>query len=81
MRHWLTRVVVQKGTVGKGSMLSISARTTAYEIQSRAAASSLVANDNVHLGVALNKTRDVPTGLAYYFNSREAFEHLIPQNL
>ena len=42
---------------------------------------NLVANDNIHLGVALHETRDVSAGLTYDLYAGEAFEHFIPEDL
>ena len=51
----------------KGLLLMEEA--TADEISSWAAASSLVANDDVHFGVALHETRNVSARLSDHFNA------------
>ena len=66
---------------GEEELLQMDEEATADEISSWAAASSLVANDDVHLGVAFNKARDISAWLTDNFNAREAFEHFVPQNL
>ena len=57
--------------VGEEGLLQMGEEATADEISSWAAASSLVANDDVHLGVALHEARDVSAGLSDHFNTRE----------
>ena len=50
-------------------LLLMQEEATADEISSWAAASSLVANDDVHLGVALHETGNVSAGLSDHLNA------------
>lgn len=50
-------------------LLQMDQEATADEISSWAAASSLVANDDVHLGVALHETGNVSAGLSDHLNT------------
>ena len=42
---------------------------------------ALVADNHIHLGVALDETRYVTARLADDLHAREALEHLVPKNL
>ena len=57
---------------GGEGLLQMDEEATANEISSWTAASSLVANDDVHLGVALHETGNVSAGLANHYNTGEA---------
>ena len=40
-----------------------------------------VANDDIHLGIALHEARYVSAGLTDDLHAREALEHFIPEDL
>ena len=58
---------------GSGSLVPDGERVTTRDIEPRAVFRLLVANDDVHLGVAFDKARDVSAWLTDYFNARETF--------
>ena len=55
--------------VGEEGLLQMDEEATADEISSWAASSSLVANDDVHLGVALHEARDISAGFSDHLNA------------
>lgn len=56
-------------------------KVTTRDIEPRVVLEHLVANDDVHFGVAFDKARDVSAWLTDYFDTREALQHFVPQDL
>ena len=54
-----------------GSVVPDDEKVITRDIESRAIFRPSVANDDVHLGVALHETGNVSAGLSDHFNTRE----------
>jgi hypothetical protein len=51
-----------------GSIVPDDEKVTTRDIEPRAVSRLLVANDDVHLGIAFNKARDISAGLTYHLD-------------